>query len=75
MEYQCFYLDPTMQLAHADDAVPLMETDNLGEACTFVYKDWNINHRDIAVYQPRSQGYREIYRNPARDPGGRFCKR
>lgn len=75
MEYQCFYLDPTMVLGHDDDAPILFETDNLGEACTFVYKDWNINHIGIAVYQPRSNAYREIYRNPARDPGGRFCRR
>lgn len=75
MEYQCFYLDPMYVLGHASDAIPMMETDSLAEACTFAYEHWNTYHCDIAVYQPSKHQYREIYRNPARDPGGRFCRR
>ena len=74
-EYQCFYLNPAMRLAHDDDAEVLFQTDNLGEACCFVYEKFKAEGRDIAVYQPRSNGYREIYRKPARDSKGRFEKR
>ncbi len=75
MEYQCFYLDPSMKLAHADDAECLFETDDFHAAMTFVFNDWKKNNRDIAVWQDRVQGYREYYRNPARDSSGKFCKR
>ena len=63
MEYQCFYLNPEYKLAHDDDAEVLFESDNLAAACSFVYNDWKLNNRDIGVYQPRSQGYRELYQN------------
>ena len=75
MEYQCFYLNPEYKLAHDDDAEVLFETDNLGEAGAFVYNKFLQEKRDIAVYQPRSQGYREIYQNKARGSKGRFEKR
>ena len=75
MEYQCFYLNPEFKLAHDDDAPVLFETDNLALACSYVYDDWKKNQRDIAVYQPRTVGYREIYRHKARDAKGRFEKR
>jgi hypothetical protein len=74
MEYQCFYLNPDFKLAHDDDAEVLFETDNLAEACTFVYNLFKQEKRDIAVYQPRSQGYREYYQNKLRDSKGRFVK-
>ncbi len=74
MEYQCFYLNPEYKLAHDDDAEVLFETDNLAEACTFVYNLFKQEKRDIAVYQPRSQGYREYYQNKLRDAKGRFAK-
>lgn len=74
MEYQCFYLSPNYKLAHEDDAEVLFETDNLGHACSFVYNKFNEEGKDIAVYQPRLESYREYYRNPARDNKGRFCK-
>lgn len=75
MEYQCFYLSPNYQLSHENDAEILFESDNLAEAGDFIYRKWLEEKRDIAVYQPRTEGYREIYRNPSRDPKGKFCKR
>jgi len=74
MEYQCFYLNPEYKLAHDDDAQVLFETDNLGEACVFVYNRFKIEKRDIAVYQPRTQDYRDYYQNKVRDSKGRFAK-
>jgi hypothetical protein len=73
MEYKCFYLNPAMKLGHDDDAVVLFESNNLAEAGSFIYNDWKLNKRDIAVYQPRSKGYREIYRNKARNAKGQFA--
>ena len=71
-EYQCFYLNPDYKLAHDDDAEVLFETDNLAEACTFVYNRFKQEKRDIAVYQPRTEGYRGHYQNKLRDSKGRF---
>lgn len=75
MEYQCFYLSDNYKLGHEDDAEVLFESDNLGEACSFVYRKFQVEGKDIAVYQPRTEGYRQICRNSARDAAGRFCKR
>ena len=75
MEYQCVYLNPEFKLAHDDDAPILLETDNLAIACTYIYEDWKINQKDIAIWQPRTQGYRGIYRHKARDDKGRFIRR
>jgi hypothetical protein len=75
MEYQCFYLSPNYKLAHEDDAEVLFESDNLGECGGFIYNKFLAEGKDIAVYQPRTQGYREIYRKPARDEKGRYTKR
>ena len=75
MEYQCVYLNPEFKLAHDDDAEILLETDNLAIACTFIYHDWLKFKRDIAIWQPRTQGYRGIYRHPARNAKGQFEKR
>lgn len=74
MEYQCFYLNPEMKLGHDDDAEVLFESDSLGECCKFVYEDFKLNKKDIVVYQPRSNGYCEIYRNKARNSKGQFSK-
>lgn len=74
MEYQCFYLNPKYKLAHDDDAELLFETDCLAEAGSFVYNRFKTEKRDIAVYQPRTQGYREYYQNKVRDSKGRFAK-
>lgn len=75
MEYQCFYLSENYKLAHEDDAEVLFESDNLGECCGFVYNKFKVEGKDIAVYQSRTQGYREIYRKPARDAKGRYTNR
>ena len=75
MEYQCFYLNPEFKLADDDDAEVLFESNNLGECCSFVYKLFQQESKDIAVYQPRSSGYREVYQNKARTALGRFCRR
>ena len=74
MEFQCFYLNPKFKLAHDDDAKVLFESNDLEEACTFVYTKFLLEKRDIAVYQPRSGNYRELYQNKARDAKGRFTK-
>lgn len=74
MEYQCFYLNPEYKLAHDDDAQLLFETDNLGEACAFVYNKFNQEKRDIAVYQPRTESYRSHYQNKVRNSKGQFVK-
>jgi hypothetical protein len=75
MEYQCFYLNPEMKLAHNEDAKVLFESNSLGVCCTFVYEKFKAEGIDIAVYQPRSGNYRELYRNKARTALGRFCRR
>jgi hypothetical protein len=74
VEYQCFYLNPEYKLAHDDDAEVLFETDNLALACTFVYNKFNQEKRDIAVYQPRNQGYCQYYQNKLRNSKGQFVK-
>ena len=73
-QYQCFYLNPEHRLAHDDDAEVLFESDCLAECCSFVYRDFLKNKRDIAVYQPRTKDYREIYQNKRRDAKGKFSK-
>ena len=87
MEYQCFYLNPEYKLGHDDDAKVLFESNNLGEACSFVYNKFKQEKRDIAVYQPRTGNYRvavitrvtrtgnyrEIHQNKLRDSKGRFA--
>ena len=75
MEYQCVYLSPEYKLGHDEGAEVLFETDNLALACTFIYEDWQKNQREIAVWQERSQGYRDYYIHKSRDEKGRFCKR
>ena len=71
-EYQCFYLNPEYNLAHDSDAVVLFESNNLAECCSFVYNQFKLERRDIAVYQPRTQGYREYYQNRLRNSKGQF---
>jgi len=47
MEYQVFMRALSVKLAHG---VPLFETDNLGEASSFVYKAWR-DEREAMVIQ------------------------
>ena len=75
MEYQCVYLNPEYKLRHDDDAVLLFESDSLAYACTFVSRLFATEGRDVAVWQPRHQNYREVYQKPCRDAKGRFEKR
>lgn len=75
MQYQCFYLSDNYKLAHEDDAEVLFESDSLGECCNFVYAKFKAEGRNIAVYQPRIDSYREVYMNKTRDSSGKFCKR
>ena len=78
MEYQCVDLDPAFKLSHGDNK-PLLETDCLAEAGSFVYRRFRELGIECAVFQPRAQGYREIYqhtnRHTKRGADGRFVKR
>lgn len=71
-EYQCFYLNPAYKLGHDDDAEVLFESDSLYDAMHFVYTKFKEEGKDIAVYQPRSKGYREYYMSPKRDAKGKL---
>jgi hypothetical protein len=73
-EYVCVYLNPEYKMGHDDDAEILLATDNLGEACGFIYERFKREGRDIAIWQERSQGYRGVYQNKVRDTKGRFVK-
>ena len=76
-EYVCVDLDPSFKLSHGDNQ-PLLETDDLAEACFFVYNRFKELGIECAVYQQRTDGYREIYqhtnRHSKRDASGRFVK-
>lgn len=74
-EYQCVYLSQEHRLWHDESATPIMETDDLSEACGFVHNLFQKEKKDIAVWQPRSQGYRAIMQLPSRNGKGQFCKR
>jgi hypothetical protein len=73
MEYQCFYLNPAMKLAHDDDAEVLFESNSLGECCNFVYEKFKLEKRNIGVYQPRIQSYRDLYQNRVRNTKGQYA--
>ena len=71
-KYQCFYLDPQYKLCHFEDSEPLLETDDLAEACTFMHNKFQEEGKDICIWQPRTQGYRGHCQQPRRDKKGRF---
>lgn len=73
-EYICVHLNPDCQLAHDDNSTVLFASDNLGECCAFVYEQFKIHKKDIAVWQERTNSYRDIYQNKRRDSKGRFIK-
>ena len=56
----------------------MLATDDLAEACGFVYNHFKATGVECAVYQERSAGYREIYQHKTyhdkRDRAGRFAK-
>jgi len=74
-EYQCFDLDPALKLGHGDNPV-LLETDDLAEACGFIYKRHKETGKETAVWQPRQRVYRDHYlitnRHSTRGADGRF---
>ena len=79
MEYECYDLDLNFKLFHGDNP-KLFETNDLGEACGFVYDRWKKTGIACAVYQPRTQGYREVYQpkktdGQPRGKDGRFGRR
>ena len=74
-EYVVVHLSPNYKCAHEDDAPILFESDSLPEAMSYCWKQWDSEKVDIAVYQPRTEGYRQIIRHPARDAKGRFQAR
>ena len=71
-EYVVVHLSPNYNCAHEDDAPILFEHDDLGKAMDYCSGRWDSEKVDIAVYQPRTEGYRQIIRHPARDAKGRF---
>lgn len=78
MKYECFDLDPALKLDHGNNEL-LFATDDLAEACAFVYKRFSDLGVECAVLQPSTGMYREIYRIPSyhskRDKvTGRFIK-
>lgn len=75
-EYQCVLLNPDRKFDH-DEQTPLLETDDLAEACGFIYQYFKETGLEVAVWQERSQGYRDYYRPTkfARDHKGRFTKK
>lgn len=70
-EYECVLLDPRYKLWHdeEDSSVVLFATDNLGEACGFVYNYCKEHNVSVGVWQQRTQGYREHY-HQTDDEGG-----
>lgn len=72
MEYQCFFLNQEFKLAHDDDAEVLFESNNLGECCNFIYEHFKLNKKNIGVYQPRLNAYRDHYQNKRRNTKGQF---
>lgn len=60
MEYECYLLNPDMELCHMGEK--LFETDDLAEACSFVYNWYQEKNVDVCVWQPRTSGYREYYK-------------
>lgn len=74
MEYQVVYLDRNFRLSHDETQTPLLETDNLAEACTFAHNLFLKEKKDCATYQPRTEGYRSVHTNPRRKKNGQFSK-
>ncbi len=76
-EYVCVLLSPDHKLFHFEQ-VPLLETNDLGEACVFVYNLFNTTGQECAVFQERSAGYCEVYQHKTyhnkRARNGRFVK-
>ena len=76
-EYECYLLDPNTKLSHIEGE-PLLVTDCLGEACSFVFNLFKNEGIESCVWQERGQSYREYYRKPTyhakRAKNGQFAK-
>ncbi len=76
-EYQVFQLDPNTKMSHIEGE-PIMETNNLAEACVYVYNAFKNEQLELCVFQPRTQCYREYYRHSnkhsTRAANGKFTK-
>lgn len=70
-EYQCYLLDPECKLYHIGKV--LLETDDLAEACSFVYKHFEGSNQECCVWQERTKSYREVHM-PKRNTKGQFVK-
>lgn len=59
MEYQVFHRDLRVKLGHIE-GTPILETDNLAVACSFIYNAWHKEGKAMVVYQPRIECYRDL---------------
>lgn len=60
-EYQVFLRDTETELSPLEGTEPLLETDDLGEACTLAYDKWRNEAIATIVIQPRTGDVREYY--------------
>ena len=75
-EYQVYHLDPNTKMSHIESA-PLLDTDRLDEACSFIHEAFKNEGLELCIFQPRSNGYCGYCRKPqnTRDrKTGRFTK-
>lgn len=61
LEYQVFELDPRYLLSRLGP--PLYQSDNLQDACIFAERTHSLLMIETCVWQPRTAGYRDYYRN------------
>ena len=61
-EYECRILDPELNLYWVEGAPNLFETDDLGEACNFIYLYFNNMGIECGIWQERTQGWRGYYK-------------
>lgn len=74
-EYECYLLDPNTTMSHIEGEA-MLKTNELHEACSFVYNLFIKDGTEACVYQPRLDAYRDSYRKSefSRDKKGRFTK-
>jgi hypothetical protein len=76
-EYQVVFLDETKKLAILEGAKPLGETNDLHEAINMMNYVWESQGSEVAVWQPRTQGFRDYKKFkqlPKRAANGQFAK-
>jgi hypothetical protein len=59
--FQCFDLDINLVLFHQGEC--LFETDDLAQACVFIYNRFHSTGIECAVWQERTQTYRQVYKH------------